>query len=182
MRCLFHEQPVCLSNVATQLECAVSKGPLGIVLGLELRDFVKEALSAACRFELGGLPSTLWPDPVQYENYRTAKPMTGFFGLGSLVRQQLIDQDKVGRHLCNSAALRVVCFLCRSDQQTENQGCHRRYHAHSQFHDIFCVLAQVILGQNVAEHQTEEGTSEDADKHHRRRCCRAHSSFLPSFH
>ena len=75
--------------------------------------------------------------------------------LRSVLRQQIVEQDNIARHLRDLSALRVVGALRRGDQQAEDKRGYRPDEARAQPDHILVIRAQVMPGK---EH-TEQGAA-----------------------
>ena len=85
--------------------------------------------------------------------------------LRSIIGQQPVEEDDFGRHLGHAARFFVVRILRRRDEQSENQGRHRRDKSHGELHRILRFGAEVVLGKHGAEQHSDQSGAEDAREH-----------------
>jgi hypothetical protein len=109
--------------------------------------------------------TVLGPNLSDQADDGTLQQIAGYLRLWTIFGQHAIEQDNVGRKLCKFVSLRVVRTLCRSDQQSEDQGRHRCGQTHTQLDDVLRIRAQMMLGQNQAKGHPQERTSKDTSQH-----------------
>src|SRR6476469_4210168 len=84
------------------------------------------------------------------------KKFASRLGLRSIVGQQSVEKNNLGRHLGDAARFFVVRILCRRDEQSKDQSRHRRYEAHRELHGILRLTTKMVCRKQLAEQQTQQ--------------------------
>ena len=108
----------------------------------------------------GALGKALWKELIDSCGEAAAKQFADVLRFRSVLRQQIVEQDNITRHLRDLSALRVVGALRRGDQQAEDKRGYRPDEARAQPDHILVIWAQVMPGKEHTEQGAARARSE----------------------
>jgi hypothetical protein len=84
------------------------------------------------------------------------------------LRQQIIEQNHVGRYLPDLPALGIERILCSRDQQTDNKRGHGGNEADPEPNHVLGVLVEVMPWQGIAKQAAEKDAAYRQQEYARR--------------
>ena len=95
---------------------------------------------------------------------RAAERGAGSFRFGPVVGEQLVEEDYLGRHLYQVAALAAERDLRPLDHESDRDRRHGGDNTHADRDHVPRILGQMTLGENRAEEYPQDSSPEDARK------------------